>query len=216
MKILTPSRKVAYVGQEHGKKTVVPQWVKQIAEKYGAYYEGDGGDKLAGITYKGSWDDKASKEVKGYPKEFIYTLFTNTKVNGQKQILTQPDKTIFDSALDTQDKWGYFKGRKFSADTLTQFLKAAGMLDKSKVEATESNVKKFMDEGERLMWPKNWEEYPNPAGKLAQKANDYRDKWLLSQTEGVYFVGSDHLKALNKKSATKMPEEYSEGNWKLI
>ena len=208
--------KVIFVGQEHGKKLALTENIKRMVDRYGAWYEGDGGDKLAGITYKGSWDDKASKEMQGYPKEFLYTLFTNTKVNGQKQILTQPDKTIFDSALDTQDKWGYFKGRKFSADALTQFLKAADMLDKSKVEATESNVKKFIGEGEGLMWPKNWEEYPNPAGKLAQKANDYRDKWLLSQTEGVYFVGSDHIKALNKKSAIKMPEEYSEGNWKLI
>jgi hypothetical protein len=90
------------------------------------------------------------------------------------------------------------------------------MLDESKVVATKENVDKFIGRGEQLMWPKNWEQYPNPAGKLALKANDYRDKWLLSQTEGVYFVGSDHIKALNKGRVSKMPDGYSKGNWKLI
>ena len=194
----SPNSKVMFVGQEHGKKTVLPDNVKKMAEKYGAYYEGAGGDKSDAVKYQGSWDDKASKEVKGYPKEFLYTLFTNSNVNNQKKNLTQPDKTIFDSALAAQDKWGYFKDRKFDADTLKQFLSASGMLDKSKQPATESNVKKFIDEGEGLMWPKNWEEYPNPAGKLAQKASEYRTNWLKSQKEGVYFVGSDHMKELNK------------------
>jgi hypothetical protein len=174
-----------------------------MVEKYGAYYEGAGGDKSDAIKYQGSWDDKASKEVKGYPKEFLYTLFTNSNVNNQKKNLTQPDKTIFDSALAAQGKWGYFKDRKFDADTLKQFLSASGMLDKSKQPATESNVKKFIDEGEGLMWPKNWEEYPNPAGKLAQKASEYRTNWLKSQKEGVYFVGSDHMKELNKPKANE-------------
>ncbi len=216
MDILIVNDRLMYVGNVHGKVTPIPPKVKQVAEKYGAWYEGSGGDKLPNINYQGSWDDKASKEIKGYPKEFLYTLFTNTKVNGQKQILTQPAKTIFESALATQDKWGYFKDRKFKADTLTQFLEAADMLDESKVVATKENVDKFIGRGEQLMWPKNWEQYPNPAGKLALKANDYRDKWLLSQTEGVYFVGSDHMKALNKGRVSKMPDGYSKGNWKLI
>lgn len=193
--------KVIFVGQEHGKKLTLTESIKKMVDRYGAWYEGNGGDKLDGIKYQGSWDDKASKEVKGYPKEFLYTLFTNSNVNNQKKTLTQPDKTIFDSVLNTQNRWGYFKDRKFNADTLTQFLKSSDMLNKSKVKATESNVKKFIDEGEELMWPKNWEEYPNPAGKLAQKASEYRYKWLLSQTEGVYFMGSDNIKALNKLNA---------------
>ena len=199
----SPNSKVMFVGQEHGKKTALPDNVKKMVEKYGAYYEGAGGDKSDAIKYQGSWDDKASKEVKGYPKEFLYTLFTNSNVNNQKKNLTQPDKTIFDSALAAQGKWGYFKDRKFDADTLKQFLSASGMLDKSKQPATESNVKKFIDEGEGLMWPKNWEEYPNPAGKLAQKASEYRTNWLKSQKEGVYFVGSDHMKELNKPKANE-------------
>jgi hypothetical protein len=216
MKIISPSNTLAYVGLTHGSKEEIPAKIKQIASKHGAWYEGDGGDKLPGIEYRGSWDELASKEVKGYPKEFLYTLFTNSNENDQKHILTSPDKTIFDSALGAQGKWGYFKGRKFDANTLKEFLKSAGMLEDSGRPATKQNVEKFIDKGEALMWPKNWEEYPNPAGKLAQLANGYRDKWLRSRTDGVYFVGSDHIKSLGKSAEIKMPEEYSKGSWKLI
>jgi hypothetical protein len=38
---------------------------------------------------------------------------------------------------------------------------------------------------------------------MADKANKYRDMWLLSQPEGVYFVGSDHLKDLRLLQAGK-------------
>ena len=51
------------------------------------------------------------------------------------------------------------------------------------------------------MWPdEGWENYPNPAGKLAQRANEMRQEFLLSQPGGVYVVGSDHLQALKKRA----------------
>ena len=71
MKIISPSNTLAYVGLTHGSKEEIPAKIKQIASKHGAWYEGDGGDKLPGIEYRGSWDELASKEVKGYPKEYL-------------------------------------------------------------------------------------------------------------------------------------------------
>jgi hypothetical protein len=41
-----------------------------------------------------------------------------------------------------------------------------------------------------------WESGNTPAKKMADKANNYRDMWLLSQPKGVYFVGLDHIKDL--------------------
>jgi hypothetical protein len=48
-----------------------------------------------------------------------------------------------------------------------------------------------------------WESGNTPAKKMADKANNYRDMWLLSQPKGVYFVGSDHIDALKKLSTGK-------------
>jgi hypothetical protein len=53
-------------------------------------------------------------------------------------------------------------------------------------------VDKFIRKGEQAMW----ESGNTPAKKMADKANNYRDMWLLAQPKGVYFVGSDHIKAL--------------------
>jgi len=55
----------------------------------------------------------------------LFTLFTNTDVNKQKDILPS-DKTIFDSILENQDKFGYFKDRKFDSKTLATFLQNMG------------------------------------------------------------------------------------------
>lgn len=109
--------------------------------------------------------------------------------------------TIFDRLLKTQGKYGYFRGRKFDADTLTDFLKEMGdgYLKNSKAEATKENVAAFISSGEKDMW----ESGNTPAKKMAYKANKYRDMWLLSQPKGVYFVGSDHLKDLKLLQAGK-------------
>jgi hypothetical protein len=66
--------------------------------------------------------------------------------------------------------------------------------------ATKENVKDFLMAGEDLMWPDNWDQYPNNAGKLAKKVSDQRQEFLLKQPSGVFFVGSDHIKDLKKKS----------------
>jgi hypothetical protein len=211
--ILFSGNKKAYVGVEHGKKLSIPskdaEKVKAIAEQYGAMLEGSGGD-LGAVDIdreyiKGSWDDKFQKTIKGYPPEFLYTVFTNTEVNKQENNLTKPGMTILEAINKAQDKVGYFKDRKFTAQTIQKFLVAASeddtdLLDMAQENATKENVKDFLMAGEDLMWPDNWDQYPNNAGKLAKKVSDQRQEFLLKQPSGVFFVGSDHIKDLKKKS----------------
>lgn len=203
---------VAYVGDEHGIPIKLSDEllvkVKSIGKQYGYWYEGSGGSadtnaKTFGSrkSYEGSWDDDFRKEIKGYPYEFIYTLFANTKVNNQKESITDPKLSIFDSIIKNQKKFSYFKDREFGPKELTEFLRKSSesdtnFLEMSKKPATKENVNTFIDKGEALSWPKNWEEYPNNAGKIAKEANDARDKYLLNRTEGVYFAGAGHLKSL--------------------
>jgi hypothetical protein len=189
-----------FVGQVHGKGVAVPPEAKAVIDKYGAWYEGGGDDRVPEVKYRGSWDDALAKDIKGYPKEFLFVIFTNTAVNKQKKILPGHG-TIFDRLLKTQGQYGYFKNRKFDADTLTAFLKEMGgtYLKGSKAEATKENVAAFISSGEKNMW----ESGSTPAKKMADKANKYRDMWLLSQPKGVYFVGSDHLKDLKILQAGK-------------
>jgi hypothetical protein len=193
MKTFIVRPNLIFVGQVHGKKVSLPPQIKAAAEKYGAWYEGDGGDKIQGISYKGSWDDAAAKDIKGYPKHFLFVIFTNTAKNKQKEILVG-NGTIFDRILRTQNNLGYFKNKRFDADILASFLKEMGndYLQLSRAQATKGNVDEFINKGERAMW----ESGNTPAKKMADKANNYRDMWLLSQPKGVYFVGSDHIKAL--------------------
>lgn len=210
--ILFSGNKKAYVGVEHGKKLSIPskdaEKVKAIAREHGAWVEGSGGDsEVAGIDRKdinGSWDDEFQKTIKGYPPEFLYTVFTNTEVNKQENNLTKPGMTILEAINKAQDKVGYFKDRKFTAQTIQKFLVAASeddadLLDMAQEKATKENVKNFLMAGEDLMWPDNWDEYPNKAGKLAKKVNDQRQEFLVKQSSGVFFVGSDHIKDLKKK-----------------
>lgn len=200
MAVLRIRPDLVFVGQVHGKGVTIPPEVKAAIDKYGAWYEGNGADRVPGVKYQGSWDDALAKAVKGYPKEFLFVIFTNTEVNKQKEILIGTG-TIFDRLIKTQGEYGYFKSRRFDADTLTSFLKAMGgtYLRNSKAEATKENVAAFISSGEKDMW----ESGSTPAKKMADTANKYRDTWLLSQPKGVYFVGSDHLRDLKLLHAGK-------------
>jgi hypothetical protein len=205
----------AYVGVEHGKKAnLSPEDARklaQIAERYGAYYEGTGGDTAAvGVlpksAYKGSWDTLMQQNMQGYPPEFLYTLFTNVAVNKQNEALTAPDKSIFDAVLAAQDKISALKGRTFTAATLREFLQNASeknvdLVELSKQPATKANVQRFLSTGENLMWPETSDTNAvSRAGALAQKANTQRQQFLANQPSGVYVVGSDHLKDLRRLS----------------
>lgn len=208
--VIFKSNKVAYVGEEHGISIKLSpdilQRVQYIGKNYGYWWEGSGGGvennkKNFGNkeSYQGSWDeDGFNQSIKGYPIEFLYVLFSNPEVNGQKENLVDPKLSIFDSILKNQKKFSFFKDREYGSAELKEFLTKASESDTNFMElsrqlATKENAASFIDKGDKLMWPKNWEEYPNNAGKLAKKANDMRDKYLLSRTEGVYFAGSGHL-----------------------
>ena len=193
--VYSPKPGLVFVGQEHGKDIKLPSDVKILANQVGAFYEGSGGDKIEGIKYKGSWDDLASKAVKGYPSEYLYTIFTNTDVNKQKDALVS-NNTIFDALLKNQQQVGYFKDRRYGAKELNSFLQSMGseFLNDSQKAATEKNVDSFLKRGEKLMW----ESGDTAARKMADKANESRQRWLLNQPKGVFFVGSDHLEMLKK------------------
>jgi predicted GNAT family acetyltransferase/phage gp37-like protein len=218
------------VGQQHGKKLKLSpddaEKIKAIADQHGAWYEGNGMDQelTKGIIddYEGSWDDDLlSPAIKGYPAPFLYVLFSNIKENDtvKGKIGSDPDSNIFDRILNTQPSTNYFPDRTFDADTLAKFLKAVSegphdFVQMSQAPATEQNVAKFFKLGEKLMWPKNWEEYPNRAGRVAKSVNDLRDKFLASRKRGVYVTGSDHLIAVREflnQNKQKVTEESFNG-----
>lgn len=203
--VYSPKENLVFVGQEHGKAADLPEGIREIAEKYGAYYEGSGGDKTPEMGYRGSWDDAAAKSVEGYPEEFLYTLFTNTDVNRQQDAL-KGKGSIFDSILKNQKKFGYFKDKAFDADTLRSFLSKMGddVLSRSQMDASEENIRDFLSMGESLMWDRDDTE----ARRMADKANSFRQDWLLSQPSGVFFVGSDHIQDLKQKA---QPVKKSQG-----
>lgn len=212
-KAIFVNSKKAYVGVEHGESVSLSRSdakrLMEIASQHGAYYEGNGGDisaikEIPKSAYRGSWDDLFAKQVKGYPPEFLYTIFTNTEENNQKTHLVSPSKTIIQMALKAQDKIGFFKNKRFTSDTLVKFLRGISESDTDFVEmaqgkATQANVEKFLSAGEELMWPDDdWEDYPNKAGKMAKKANSQRQMFVANQDSGVYVMGSDHIEEIQK------------------
>jgi predicted RNA binding protein YcfA (HicA-like mRNA interferase family) len=202
----------AVVGQEHGRPLQLSdsdrQRIQAIADEHGAWYEGNGMDTkhTKGVIdqYQGSWDDDLlSSKIKGYPFQFLYVLFSNVKENDiiEGKIGFDPESSIFDRILDTQPSTNYFPDRQFGAETLEKFLRSVSegpydFVQMSQLPATEKNVRKFFTQGEKLMFPDNWEEYPYRAGRVAKSVNDLRDKFLATRKKGVYVAGSDHLVAV--------------------
>jgi hypothetical protein len=221
---------VAIVGQEHGKRLQLrdqdAKRVRDIARRYGAWYEGNGMDQklTKGIIdeYQGSWDDDLlSQKIKGYPAPFLYVLFSNIKENDtiEGKIGFDPDSTIFDRILSTQPSTNYFPDRRFDAETLEKFLKSVSegpydFVEMSQAPATESNVRQFFTLGEKLMFPDNWAEYPYRAGRVAKAVNDLRDRFLASRKQGVYVAGSDHLQAVQQFLDKPVTENFADGKIK--
>ena len=209
---------VAYVGQTHGKPIELSDDLKgkiqDMASKHGAWYEGNGADRAYTkdliTTWEGSWDDVAAKSIKGYPPEFLYVLFSNVDANNTlKRIGSNPKSTIFDQILKNQNSGKFFPDRNYDAKTLDRFLvmisqEGYDFREMAKKTATAENVRRFIKTGEQLMWPGDWESYPNPAGKVAKKANDYRDDWLVNRKSGVYVMGAGHLLSIAKKGGFKL------------
>lgn len=208
---------VAYVGREHGRPLVLSDdliaKIKAIGDRSGYWYEGVGGDIDTTTNfnrrsiYRGSWDDKLMKSISGYPMEYLFTMFANWKENGTDNLLADPVMTIFQSIMKKNKIVGYLQGRSYPESTLMEFLKECSekgidLLELSAKPASRTNVQDFLSKGESLMWPSNWESYPNKAGKLAYKANKNRDMFLVRQTSGVYFAGSGHLPEITRLSSS--------------
>jgi phage gp37-like protein len=198
------------VGQQHGRPLKLsPNTLKQIqaiAAKHGAWYEGNGTDR--GYTkgqidrYVGSWDDEVAKTANSNDPKWIYVLFANVDENNRVQrVGIDPNNTIFNRLLDTA-KDNSFQGIGYTSQALQKFLQMTSegkydFLKMSQQPATQENLTHFLKAGEALMWPNNWEQYPNKAGKIAKAATvDVRDQYLATRKAGVYVTGSGHLKAV--------------------
>jgi len=202
------------IGSPHGDPIElsddIKKRVKEIASKHGAWYEGDGKDNSANHSlfgdkkvYKGSWDDASAQNIRGYPTEYLAPLFSNVDVNKQHETFENPRQTIFDSLLSNQAKARYFKDRSYDKETLANFLKQGSEKDTDLLRmaaspATKDNLQKFFSTGEKLMWPDNWQEYPNNLGKIAKKFEDSRNNFLHNAPAGVYITGAGHIPELQK------------------
>lgn len=212
------SDKKAFVGISHGvTPTLSSDLVARLQSmtKYGLWYEGDGGDirhteKIFGpkSKYTGGFDDYLTRSISGHPPEFLYGLFSNNPPDKIASYITGPG-TILDRMIAMGQKISVLKSStRPSSATVVSFLRSisnpAHKLDFYEMArttpATLENAKNFINIGADEMWPDNWINYPNPAGKVAKKANDHRDIWLASKRspDGVYVIGSGHLLTIKK------------------
>ena len=209
------------VGQEHGRPLdLSPETlkrVKAIAAKHGAWYEGDGGDRAYTQgqidRYQGSWDDEVAKTASPDDPKWLYVLFANVDENRRIQRVGADSKdTIFNRLLATASD-NSFQGMGFTAQALKKFLAMASegeydFVRMSQQPATQENLAQFFKAGEALMWPANWEQYPNRAGKIAKAATvGARDQYLANRKSGVYVVGSGHLKAVQQLTGKQGVQE---------
>jgi len=75
-------------------------------------------------------------------------------------------------------------------------------------------LRQFFELGERLMWPDNWTEYPNRAGRVAKSVNNLRDRFLSTRKKGVYVAGSDHLTTVEQFLDKQIDENFADGKVK--
>ena len=198
------------VGQAHGQPLELsPNTLKQIqaiAAKHGAYYEGNGTDRAYTKgqidRYVGSWDDEVAKTASPNDPKWLYVLFANVDANNRVQrVGVDPKDTIFNRLLATA-KDNSFQSIGYTSQALQKFLQMSSegkydFVKMSQQPATQENLTRFLKAGEALMWPNNWEQYPNKAGKIAKAATvDVRDQYLATRKAGVYVTGSGHLKAV--------------------
>jgi len=215
--------KKAFVGMDHGEVPLISKdllvRLLPIAE-LGLYYEGisNGPDQkimepLLG-KYTGGFDYMAEKSISGHPPEFLYALFSNKPPESISDYITDTTgkKTIFEMMIKAgNDISSLKKARPPNAETVKKFLTS---ISTRKIDflgmaflniATKDNVIRFIKLGASQMWPTNWESYPNPAGKVAKKANDFRDNWCATKSpNGLYTIGSGHLLTIAKMTRKKI------------
>lgn len=196
-----------------------------IGTEYGFYGEGKGIEFNPGVmsseiykalkdakaTYKKSWDDKV-KIPNDEKYVYIATVFSNPTENNRVPRLLSKVKdsdTIFD-LLSREVNNHTQPGLNLGAIDLKKFLeemseKGINFINLSKQPATQENLQSFINKGEQLTWPSNWQEYPNKAGKLARRETILRDQWLIKEApSGLYFIGSGHLKDIAKMANKKI------------
>jgi hypothetical protein len=167
--------------------------------------------KDSGAQYKGSWDDKIKiPEEEKYV--YLATLFSNPTENKRVPRLmskVKDNESIF--GLLTREMNNHTQpGLGLTNNDLKKFLeeiseKGIDFIKLSKQPATEANLQNFIDKGEKLTWPANWEKYPNKAGQMARRETIIRDTWLVEEApSGVYFIGSGHLKDISKMTNKKI------------
>ncbi len=222
--VIICSDKKAFLGMDHGVKPELSDdliaRLKDIS-KHGLWYEGDGGDirfteHLFGSkrNYSGGFDDHLDKSITGHPPEFISALFSNDPPEKMAPHIVG-NGTILEAMFAAGDKISSLKGptHPISKKTIKDFLisisnpsRGLDFLEMADEKATRENAENFIKTVAKEMWPSNWEDYPNPAGKVAKKANDYRDEWLASSQSpnGVYVIGAGHLKAIKKYGRYKI------------
>ena len=177
----------------------------------------------AKAKYKGSWD-KLIEIQKEEKYVYLATLFSNPSENKRVPTLMKKVKkgdTIFNLLSRTFDDYTE-PGLGLSAKDLEKFLKEVSQqgvdfLILSKQQATKENLQSFIDKGENLMWGNgdgiitlpngkevHYNKYSTNAGKMAKRETDIRDNWLINKAgPGVYFIGSGHLKSIEKMKGGK-------------
>lgn len=217
--IIFLSNNKAFVGMDHGK---LPLISKDLFErllpiaKLGLYYEGisNGPDQkimepLLG-KYTGGFDYIAEKSIIGHPPEFLYALFSNNPPESISNYITDTTgkKTIFEMMIKAGSKISSLKKRTPNAETVKQFLTSIStrkidFLDMAiNTKATKDNAIKFIKLGASEMWTASRQ---SPAGKVAKKANDFRDNWCAKKSpNGLYTIGSGHLLTIAKMTHKKI------------
>jgi hypothetical protein len=211
--------------------------VFNIGKEYGYFGEGSGiqdnkgvisseiYDKLvsSGATYKNSWDSNV-KIPNDEKYVYIATVFSNTKENERVPKLlskAKKDETIF-SLLSREVNNHTESGLNLGANEVKRFLgemseNGIDFIKLSGKPATEENLTDFIGKGEELMWPSNWEDYPNKAGKLARRETMIRDNWIINEAPpGLYFIGSGHLKDIAKMTGKSIIDGSSIGTGSSI
>ena len=222
--VIICSNRKAFLGMKHKTKPILS--VDLIAKlkdisKHGLWYEGDGSDipytaHLFGPkrNYSGGFDDLIGESVEGHPPEFLYALFSNEPPESTA-IDIVGNGTILEAMYAAGNKISYLKSApRPSKQTIKDFLisisnpsRGLNFLEMADEKATMENAENFIKTVAKEMWPSNWESYPNPAGKVAKKANDNRDKWLASKSgrpNGVYVIGAGHLISISKFGGYKI------------
>jgi hypothetical protein len=209
----------AFVGAWHGRKKIrlpkaAVEEIKRIGDRWGYWYEGDGGDiphvaKVFGdIEYKGSWDELISGDLsKDLENDhlWVYSLFANPKENGTvERVANAPGETVFDKALNSYKLWAFHQDQKRTkaefSKRMRKFISLLGKahIKRSKAIANKQTVREFIYGVAEIMW----QDYPvgrSAPARLAVKANLLRDTLMLDRIpKGVIFMGNSHIRGIGE------------------